>query len=125
MRSSRGQTSLEVLLVISFSILLAMMIGLPYLENQSRTDAGIQAKLAILPFVERNSSLVRISSIVTEVSPGDDLLVRVTMAGEMDAVSSVECDAVCSRIDPAGHFSMVSLEWGLAGETPPFCSSSC
>lgn len=109
--NGRGQTSLEILLVISFSLLLSMMIAIPYLGNQARTDVGVQAKLALLPFMEKNSQLVRIQSILVEVN-GDDVDVTARTTGVLDPVSPADCDSILARLDPdPGFYDSVSFTW--------------
>jgi len=123
--SPRGQTSLEILLVISFSLLLSMMIALPYLGNQARTDVGVQAKLALLPYMEKNSQLVRIQSIVVEVT-NDDVSVTARTTGSLDSVSSTECTSILNRLDPdPGFYDDVSFTWIHNDDiTSPVCDVS-
>ena len=127
---SRGQTSLEILMVVGFTLVLGLLIGIPFLENQTRTNAAIQTKLAILPFVEKNTHLLKISSIVTSVSPSPLPFLSVTVhtKGVLDASISEElangsCAYICSRIDPEGYFDGVSFVWDHNSESE--CSSSC
>lgn len=118
----RGQTSLEILLVISFSLLLSMMIAIPYIGNQARTDVGVQAKLALLPYIEKNSQLVRIQSIVVEVED-EDASVTARTTGTLDSISSDDCAAILSRLDPTGFYDSISFKWiHDEVETPPVCN---
>lgn len=120
----RGQTSLEILLVISFSLLLSMMIALPYVGNQARTDVGIQAKLALLPYMEKNPELVRVASIGVEVSPSQDVFVTAKTVGSLDplSISSSDCDSIHARLDPTGFYENVSFLW-MHGEPPAMICS--
>jgi hypothetical protein len=106
----RGQTSLEILLVISFSLLLSMMIAVPYLGNQARTDVGVQAKLALLPFMEKNSQLVRVQSILVEVV-GDDVSVTARTTGLLDDIFPADCASILSKLDTTGFYEDVSFTW--------------
>ncbi|MFH0970914.1 MAG: hypothetical protein V1776_05690 [Candidatus Diapherotrites archaeon] len=116
---ARAQTSLELLMVVSFSILLALIISIPFLENQARTNAGIQAKLAVLPYIERNTELLKISSITAEkTTPAGTtkLTVMVHTKGKIDSVISNElsssgCLSICSQIKSGGFFDSVDFSW--------------
>lgn len=122
----RGQTSLEILLVISFSLLLSLMIAIPYLGNQARTDVGVQAKLALLPYMEKNPELVRVSSIVVEVSSSQDVSVTVKTVGSLDSTSitPADCSSIHAKLDTTDFYEGVSFLW-THGEPPvTICSVS-
>lgn len=117
-----------MLLVISFTILIAMMIAIPFLSNQSRTDAGIQTKLAVLPYIERNTGLVKVSSILAEGSPGQLLSVQVNTKGTLDSVVTADltgsgCGNICSLINPTGFYSQVDFVWN--NNAAIVCTATC
>jgi hypothetical protein len=127
---SHGQTSLEILMIIGFTLILGLMIGIPFLENQTRTNAAIQTKLSVLPFVEKNTHLVKIASITASVSPSPPkiLSVAVRTKGALDSSIGQElddgaCASICSQIDPGGYFGGVSFVWDHNSTNE--CSASC
>lgn len=133
----RGQTSIEVLLVVSFVILLALAISLPFIENQNRTNASIAAKLGILPYLEKNNLRIRLQSIAPEFLPPDDLRLVISSSGVWSTSISEElfstlggavsgCQQICSSVHAVGGYSSINLVWYHDGvlECDTTCSSS-
>lgn len=126
--NGRGQTSVEVLLVISFVLLLVLGIILPYVENQNITNAAIVAKLSILPFIERNSLRAKINSITPEVN-GSDLTLHIRTTMNPDAYVFDElindispgCQRICQAVASLNSYSSVTLDW--QSNTSAFCAS--
>ncbi|MBM3282043.1 MAG: hypothetical protein FJY86_01725 [Candidatus Diapherotrites archaeon] len=119
----RGQTSVEVLLVISFVLLLVLGIVLPYVENQNITNAALTAKLTILPYIEKNSLRAKIVSIGPEVAGGDITLHILTSAAwdglvydELQFGNPVSgCMNVCNKVAELGAYSRVTIDWQDSG----------
>ncbi len=124
----RGQTSVEVLLVISFVLLLVLGIILPYVENQNITNAALTAKLSILPYVEKNSLRAKIVSIDPEVN-GSEITLHIATTAAWDTLVYDElmygspvsgCVNVCNHVYALGTYSRVYIDWVDSGL--PFCS---
>lgn len=124
---ARGQTSIEVLLVVSFVLVVVLAIVIPYVENQSITNAAYVAKLSILPFIEKNNSNVKINHVIPEVVSGD-ITLHVTTSGTWDRAVNLElllglnglpsgCRQVCNEVKALGSYSTVSIDWVHSGTT--------
>lgn len=133
MMHSRGQTSLELLLVISFVLVLVLAIVLPYVESQNISNASIAAKISILPYIEKNGLRVKINSIAPE-SSGGTLTLHIVTSGSWDDAVFTElrynpltigqsgCERVCAAAANLNAYSLVTLDWRHAGT--PLCQSS-
>lgn len=102
--------------MVAFSILLSLVIGLPYLEAQAKTNASVNTKLAILVLLENGQKLGKITQIQPEVtfSGGSlDLKMLVHTKGVLDGniVSTPSCFEVCDQIDPTDFYGTVTLDW--------------
>ncbi len=129
-KDSRAQTSLEVLMVFGFVLVVALLIVLPYVSNQNITNASIVAKQGVLSFVEQNEKSVKISTIQPEVS-GAFLSLSVYTLGEWDAqvqaeLSNSGCSQICDSIVGLGAYSSVSFSViHNNNSTAPLCFLSC
>ncbi len=132
MRSFKGQASLEVLLVLAFSIIVALAIGLPYVENQRISNVGIVTKSALLPFLEKNPNEMRIASIsIQDISTGStqtDFQVNVITRGKANAdwltllSSESACVNICETIRDGSLATHVTFTWEN-NPTPVLCTS--
>lgn len=135
---NRGQTGVELLLVIAFVLVVALGIVLPYVESQNITNAAYVAKLSILPYIEKNGLGVKINSITPEVTNGNiaihvkttgnwDKYVRAELTTSIGSPPSTGCQRICSSVAALGTYSTVDLDWQdtNAGGTSPLCAPSC
>ena len=113
----RAQSSMDTLLVMGFVIAVAMLVLLPYVQNQAITNSAVTAKLLILPYLERNPFPLKISLIEPRVTAGT-LTIEVTTRGEMTnelrtsilGVSDL-CADMCTQIRQNGPFSSATFTW--------------
>ena len=130
--SSRGQTSIEVLLVVAFVLVVSLAVVTPYVGNQHITNASLMTKLSILPFVEKNGLPVKISHIQPEVDRGG-ILMNIDTVGKWDESVRVQliplsgpaygCVFVCSEISKVGAYSPITVRWLHNGVA--FCGHTC
>ncbi len=137
MRAQTGQTSIELLLVLSFVIVVALAIVSPYIENQNKTNAAYVAKLTLLPFVEKNGLSVKINHVIPQVTL-NGITVHITTSGTWDAGVRREiqlgvnnhpsgCMQVCTAVKNLGTFNVVTIDWqhtSLSGGSSFFCPNS-
>ncbi len=127
---TRGQTSIEVLLIFSFVIVVVLAVVTPYVESQNKTNAAYVAKLTILPYIEKNSFRVKINQIVPEVLSGGIIRLHIRTNGNWDGYVNEElnngvnghspgCQLVCDAVAKLGGYSQVEIDWVHGGD--PYC----
>lgn len=130
--SGRGQTSLETLLIVAFILTLTALISFSFFENQSKTAVAANAKLLVLPYVEKNAHPLRIAAIMPALASSagsSSLQLTVTTKGQLDPgfISSIPCALICSRLDSADYFpGGVAFVWNNlnAGASESVCPST-
>lgn len=129
MRAQTGQTSIELLLVLSFVIVVVLAIISPYLDNQNKTNAAYVAKLTLLPFIEKNGLPVKINHVTPQVTI-NGITVHVATSGDWDRAVSPEllfgvngrppgCMQVCTAVLNLNTFNTVTIDW--EHDDLPFC----
>ena len=133
---SRGQTSIEVLLVVSFVLVVSLAIVIPYVDNQNITNATFVAKLTILPFIEKNSLRIKLNSVIPEVDSAlNEITLHIKTTGRWSNDVDLElsfptagrpsgCEQVCNAVANLNAYSAVHLDW--SHNDAPYCGSvSC
>lgn len=136
MFSPRGQTSIEVLLVVSFVLVVSLAIVIPYVDNQNITNAAFVGKLTILPFIEKNPLRVKLNSVIPEVdSATNEITLHIKTTGVWSTDVDTElsfpttlrpsgCEQVCDAVASLNAYSAVHLNW--LHNDAPYCSGvSC
>ncbi len=118
--SSRGQSSMDSLLVMGFVVVVSMLILIPFVQNQAITNAALSAKLLVLPFVSANAFPMQIDSIIPVVV-STTIGVDILTSGEMDAstrtqITPVVCADMCMQIKQSGAFASASFSWTNNGK---------
>ena len=119
--SSRGQSSMDSLLVLGFVVVVSMIILIPFVQNQAITNAALSAKLLVLPFVSGNSFPMQIDSIIPVVV-STTIGVDVITSGQMDAstraqITPVVCADMCTQIKQSGAYASASFSWTNNGNS--------
>lgn len=129
---ARGQTGMELLLVIAFVLVVSLGVVLPYVESQNITNAAYVAKLSILPFIEKNDLRAKINSVIPEIV-GSDLTIHITTSGNWgtevldDLQSFGGCDNLCLEVKSVWSSGVVAIDWknNSGTSTSDICSLIC
>lgn len=113
--SSRGQSSMDSLLVMGFVVVVAMIILIPFVQNQAITNAALTAKLAVLPYLNANAFPIHIDSIVP-VTTATTIAIDVVTAGQMDtgtraSIDNAACLDICTQIRQSGAYAAATFSW--------------
>src|SRR5436853_7709673 len=109
---------MDTLLVMAFVVVVSAIILIPFVSSQGLTNSGAKAKLFLLPFLERNHSAVKISSIGSSVL-NNVLTLTVSTRGEIDASikneiqspTSTFCADFCNEVKSVSTFASTALQW--------------
>ncbi|QQR92646.1 MAG: hypothetical protein IPJ89_00160 [Candidatus Iainarchaeum archaeon] len=113
--SSRGQSSMDSLLVMGFVVVVAMIILVPFVQNQAITNAALTAKLAVLPYLNANAAPIHVDSIIP-VTTATTIAVDVVTTGQMDSdtrasIDNVACLDICTQIRQSGAYAAATFSW--------------
>lgn len=113
--SQRGQSSMDSLLVMGFVVVVAMIILIPFVQNQAITNAALTAKLLVLPYINSNASPMHVDAVIP-VTTSATIAIDVITSGQMDSdtrnsITPAACLDICTQIRQSGAYSAATFSW--------------